>query len=126
MPIGVIVSGQLPHAVGIAYGMKYRQTRQVVLTFLGDGGTSQGDFHEALNFASVFQVPVIFVCQNNQWAISMPVHKQTHTRTLAQKALAYDMPTLQVDGNDVLAVYAAAREAVERARAGGGPASSNV
>lgn len=121
MPIGIIVAGQLPHAAGIAYGMKYRKSGQVAMTFLGDGGTSQGDFHEALNFASVLQLPVVFVCQNNQWAISVPVHKQTHSRTLAQKALAYDMPGIRVDGNDVLAVYSAASEAVERARSGGGP-----
>jgi pyruvate dehydrogenase E1 component alpha subunit len=121
LPIGIIVAGQLPHAVGIAYGMKYRKSRQVALTFLGDGGTSQGDFHEALNVASVFQVPVVFVCQNNQWAISVPLSKQTHSRTLAQKALAYDMPAVRVDGNDVLAVYSATKEAVDRARAGGGP-----
>ncbi len=110
MPIGVIVAGQLYHAVGIAYGMKYRKTGQVAMTFLGDGGTSQGDFHEALNFASVYQVPVVFVCQNNQWAISVPLSRQTRSRTLAQKALAYEMPGLRVDGNDVLAVYSRTRE----------------
>jgi len=91
------------------------------MTFFGDGGTSEGDFHEALNFAGVYQVPVVFVCQNNQWAISVPRSKQTRAKTLAQKALAYGMPGLQVDGNDVLAVYAAAREAVDRARSGKGP-----
>ena len=120
-PIGVIVAGSLPYATGIAYGMRYRKTDQVAMAFFGDGATSQGDFHEALNFASVFQVPLVFVCQNNQWAISVPQSRQTHSKTLAQKALAYDMPTVQVDGNDVLAVYAAAREAVARARDGGGP-----
>jgi pyruvate dehydrogenase E1 component alpha subunit len=121
MPIGVIIAGQLPHAVGLAYGMKYRKTDQVVMTFFGDGGTSEGDFHEALNFATVFQLPVVFVCQNNQWAISVPRSRQAHCKTLAQRALAYDMPGLQVDGNDVLAMYAAATAAVERARSGGGP-----
>ena len=91
------------------------------MTFFGDGATSQGDFHEGLNFAGVYQTPVIFVCQNNQWAISVPRSRQTRSKTLAQKALAYGMPGIQVDGNDILAVYLAAQEAVERARAGGGP-----
>ncbi|MBI4628384.1 MAG: pyruvate dehydrogenase (acetyl-transferring) E1 component subunit alpha, partial [Candidatus Rokubacteria bacterium] len=89
--------------------------------YFGDGATSEGDFHEAMNFAGVWHVPVIFVCQNNQWAISVPFKKQTHSKTIAQKALAYGVPGLQVDGNDVLAVHAAAREAVDRARAGDGP-----
>jgi len=91
------------------------------MAFCGDGATSEGDFHEALNFAGVWHVPVVFVVQNNQWAISVPLKKQTHSRTIAQKALAYGLPGLQVDGNDVLAVYAACREGVERARAGDGP-----
>jgi TPP-dependent pyruvate/acetoin dehydrogenase alpha subunit len=91
------------------------------MAFLGDGGTSEGDFHEGLNFAGVFQAPVIFVCQNNQWAISIPRKKQTHSKTIAQKAVAYGIPGLQVDGNDILAVYAAAKEAADRARSGGGP-----
>jgi pyruvate dehydrogenase E1 component alpha subunit len=91
------------------------------MTFFGDGATSEGDFHEGLNFAAVYQVPVVFVCQNNGWAISTPVKQQTHTPTLVQKALAYGMPGIRVDGNDLLAVHVAAREAVERARSGGGP-----
>ncbi len=91
------------------------------MAFFGDGATSEGDFHEGLNFASVFQVPAIFVCQNNHWAISIPRSKQTRSKTLAQKALAYGMPGIQVDGNDILAVYVAAQEAVKRARSGGGP-----
>ena len=106
---------------GLAYAIKYRRKKQVAMTFFGDGATSEGDFHEAMNFSAVFQVPVIFVVQNNHWAISVPRSRQTHSQTLAQKALAYDMPGLQVDGNDILAVYAAAKEAVDRARAGGGP-----
>jgi len=93
----------------------------VVMAYFGDGATSEGDFHEALNFAGVWHVPIVFVCQNNQWAISVPLKKQTHSRTIAQKALAYGLPGIQVDGNDVLAVYAASREAVDRARAGDGP-----
>jgi pyruvate dehydrogenase E1 component alpha subunit len=121
LPITIPVATQLPHAVGLAYAAQYRGDDVVVMTFFGDGATSEGDFHEALNFAGVWHVPVVFVCQNNQWAISVPLKKQTHSRTLAQKALAYGIPGLQVDGNDVLAVYAAAREAVARARAGDGP-----
>jgi len=121
LPISVPVGSQILHAVGLGWAAKYRKTDEVTLTIFGDGATSEGDFHEALNFAGVFQSPVVFVCQNNQWAISIPVHKQTRTKTLAQKALAYGMPGIQVDGNDVLAVYTAAAEAVERARSGGGP-----
>jgi pyruvate dehydrogenase E1 component alpha subunit len=109
------------HAVGIGMAMKYRKQPQVVMTFFGDGATSQGDFHEAMNFAGVFKTPVIFVCQNNQWAISVPRSRQTRSETMAQKALGYGFPGIQVDGNDVLAVYTAAREAVERARGGKGP-----
>lgn len=120
-PISVPVGSQMIHAVGLGWAAKYRQTDDVAMTFFGDGATSQGDFHEALNFAAVFRAPVIFVCQNNQWAISIPVSQQTRSQTLAQKALAYGMPGIQVDGNDILAVYAAAREAVERARNGEGP-----
>src|SRR6266511_2808443 len=121
LAITIPVATQLPHAVGLAYAAQYRGDDVVVMAYCGDGGTSEGDFHEALNFAGVWHVPVVFVVQNNQWAISVPVKKQTHSRTLAQKALAYGFPGIQVDGNDVLAVYAASREAVDRARAGGGP-----
>src|SRR5712692_1149149 len=121
LPITIPVSTQLPHAVGIAYGIQYRGENAVVMAYFGDGATSEGDFHEAANFAGVWHVPVIFVCQNNQWAISVPLKKQTNSRTIAQKALAYGFPGIQVDGNDLLAVYAATREAVERARAGEGP-----
>ena len=121
LPVAIPVGSQTLHAAGLAYAIKYRKQKQVAMTFFGDGATSEGDFHEALNFSAVFQVPVVFVVQNNHWAISVPRSRQTHSKTLAQKALAYDMPGLQVDGNDVLAVYAAAKEAVDRARAGGGP-----
>ncbi len=120
-PISVPVGSQILHAVGLAWAAKYRQTDDVAMAFFGDGATSEGDFHEGLNFASVFQTPAIFVCQNNHWAISIPRSKQTRSQTLAQKALAYNMPGIQVDGNDILAVYVAAREAVDRARSGGGP-----
>ncbi|MGD8365654.1 MAG: thiamine pyrophosphate-dependent enzyme, partial [Desulfobacterales bacterium] len=120
LPVSIPVGSQMLHAVGIGFGIRYRKKDDVVMTFFGDGATSEGDFHEALNFAGVFQTPVIFVCQNNQWAISLPRKKQTRSQTLAQKALAYGLPGIQVDGNDVLAVYAAAAEAVERARKGEG------
>ena len=121
LPVAVPVGTQPLHAVGLSYAIKYRGADDVVVTFFGDGATSQGDFHEAINFAGVWQTPTIFVCQNNQWAISVPRARQTNSETLAQKALAYGVPGLQVDGNDVLAVYAAAEEAAERARSGEGP-----
>ena len=121
LPISIPVGSQILHAVGLGWAARYRQTDNVAMAFFGDGATSEGDFHEGLNFASVFQAPVIFVCQNNHWAISLPRSKQTRSQTLAQKALAYNMPGIQVDGNDILAVYTAAREAVDRARSGGGP-----
>ena len=121
LPLAIPVGTQIPHAVGIGYALKYRQQDRVVMVFFGDGATSEGDFHEALNFAGVFKTPVVFVCQNNHWAISVPRSKQTRSGTLAQKALAYGFGGIQVDGNDVLAVYAAAKEAVDRARSGDGP-----
>lgn len=121
LPISVPVGSQMLHAVGLGWSINYRQQDDVVMTFFGDGATSEGDFHEAMNFAAVFQTPVVFVCQNNHWAISVPRAKQTRSRTIAQKALAYEMPGIQVDGNDILAMVVAAREAVERARSGGGP-----
>ena len=121
LPMSVPVGSQVLHAVGLGWAMKYRGKDDVAMTFFGDGGTSEGDFHEGLNFAAVYQAPVVFVCQNNQWAISIPRSKQTLSKTIAQKAVAYGMPGIQVDGNDVLAVYAAAKEAVERARSGEGP-----
>jgi pyruvate dehydrogenase E1 component alpha subunit len=121
LPVAIPVGTQIPHAVGVAYGMKYREENKVAMVFFGDGGTSEGDFHEAMNFAGVFQTPTVFVCQNNQWAISIPRSQQTHSKTLAQKALAYGIPGVQVDGNDILAVYVAAKEYVDRARSGEGP-----
>lgn len=120
-PVSVPVASQLPLAVGCAMAIKYRKEPGIVATYFGDGATSEGDFSEAMNFATVYQVPVVFLCQNNQWAISMPRSQQTAARTLAQKAIAYEMPTLQVDGNDLFAVYEASRQAFERARRGEGP-----
>lgn len=121
LPISVPVGSQILHAVGLAWAIKYRRKKDVVMTYFGDGATSEGDFHEGLNFAGVFQVPAVFVCQNNHWAISVPLSKQTRSKTIAQKAVAYGLPGIQVDGNDLLAVYTAASEAVQRARDGNGP-----
>jgi pyruvate dehydrogenase E1 component alpha subunit/2-oxoisovalerate dehydrogenase E1 component alpha subunit len=116
------VSTQVPHAVGIGMGMKIAgETGRVVIGFMGDGGTSEADFHTALNFAGVFSPPTVLVCQNNQWAISTPSALQTASETVAQKALAYGVEPVRCDGNDVFAVYAAARWACERARSGKGP-----
>ncbi len=122
MPVSIVLASQLPHAVGLAYGSRMQGEKDtVVLAFFGDGSTSEGDFHEALNFASVWKAPVVFVCQNNQYAISTPRHKQMITDTIAQKAIAYGIPGIKVDGNDPLAVYKATTEAISRARAGEGP-----
>jgi pyruvate dehydrogenase E1 component alpha subunit len=121
LPICVPVASQLPHAVGLAMAARLRRDPCAVLTYFGDGATSEGDFHEACNFAGVFQVPVVFVCQNNQYAISVPRDRQTRARTLAQKAIAYGFEGVQVDGNDLLAVYVATRDALARAKAGKGP-----
>lgn len=122
LPNAVPVASQLTHAAGIAYAGRLQGENSVVLVFFGDGATSEGDFHEAMNFAGVFDLPVVFACQNNQWAISLPREEQTASRSIAQKALAYGFPGIQVDGNDVLGVYAATAEVVARARAGEGPA----
>lgn len=121
LPIAVPVGTQPLHAAGIAWAFKLRKEKKVCVTFFGDGATSEGDFHEALNFASVYQVPCVFFCQNNQWAISVPRESQSHSKTLAQKALGYGIEGFQVDGNDVLAVYSMAKYAIEKARLGGGP-----
>ncbi len=115
------VGTQLPHAVGAAMAAKIKGDKTVVMAGLGDGATSTPDFHVAMNFAGVFWAPVVFVCNNNQWAISVPITTQTRAETLAIKAAAYGFPGLRVDGNDILAVVAVVREAVEHARAGGGP-----
>jgi pyruvate dehydrogenase E1 component alpha subunit len=120
LPAVVPVGSQLPIAVGIAYASMVRKEGSVTLSYCGDGATSTGDFHEALNSAGVFRTPNVFVVQNNQWAISMPRSRQTAAPTLAQKALAYGFQGIMVDGNDVLAMYIAAKEAVERARRGEG------
>ncbi|MBI1851921.1 MAG: thiamine pyrophosphate-dependent dehydrogenase E1 component subunit alpha [Planctomycetes bacterium] len=117
-----VIATQLPHAVGAAYAARLRGHRIVVAAYLGDGATSENDFHTAMNFAGVWRVPVVFVCQNNQWAISVPFEKQTAASSIAVKASAYGFEGVRVDGNDVLAVYSATRAAADKARAGGGPA----
>lgn len=121
LPITIPVASQLPHAVGLAFAARRLGEDCVVLTFFGDGATSEGDFHEAMNFAAVLKAPVVFFCQNNQWAISTPRARQSRSTTLAQKAVAYGMKGVQVDGNDVLGVYEVTRRAVRRARARKGP-----
>ena len=120
-PIAVPIASQLLHAAGLGMAANIDGDKKVVMTYFGDGASSEGDCHEALNFASVFQAPVVFVCLNNQYAISVPLSKQMNCQTIVQKAVAYGMPGIKVDGNDILAVYQASKEAVERARNGGGP-----
>lgn len=120
-PPAVPIASQLLHATGAAWAEKKKQSDRVALVYFGDGATSEGDFHEALNFASVYQAPVIFFNQNNRFAISVPFERQTHAKTIAQKGLAYDIEGIRVDGNDVFAVYEVTRYAVEKARIGGGP-----
>ncbi|MEH7249036.1 pyruvate dehydrogenase (acetyl-transferring) E1 component subunit alpha [Neobacillus niacini] len=120
-PIQHIIAGQIPQAVGCSWASKLKGEDSVSTCYFGDGATSQGDFHEGLNFASVYKLPVVFFCQNNQWAISVPIEKQMGSETIAQKARAYGMKGVRVDGNDVLACYQVATEAMERARSGNGP-----
>ena len=115
------VAAQMPHATGLAWAARMRGERAVVVGFVGDGGTSEDDFQSGLNFAAVFKAPVVFVCQNNQWAISTPLSCQTAARSIAIKGLAFGVPSFRVDGNDVLALYAVIKDAVDRARAGRGP-----
>ncbi len=119
--ISIPVGTHVLHAVGSAMAAKYRGEKTVSMVYFGDGGTSEGDFHEGMNFAGTFKLPVVFICQNNQWAISVPRERQTASKTLAQKAVAYGFEGIQVDGNDILAVYSAAKAAVEKARRGEGP-----
>lgn len=121
LPVSIPVGTHPLHAVGLAYAGKYRQDGSVAVTYFGDGATSEGDVHEAMNMAGVYQAPCIFFCQNNQYAISIPRQTQTASPTIAQKALAYGFPGILVDGNDIFAVYAVMQEAVQRARRGEGP-----
>jgi 2-oxoisovalerate dehydrogenase E1 component alpha subunit len=120
-PPSVPIATQIPHATGAAFAEKLRGTNNAVIVYFGDGATSEGDFHEGLNFASVFNVPVVFFNQNNQYAISVPITRQMKSKTIAQKALAYDIYGVRVDGNDIFAVYFETKKALERARNGEGP-----
>ena len=120
-PFCIPVGSQAPHAAGVAYAFKYRKEARVAVCILGDGATSKGDVAEAMNFSGIWQLPVVFVVNNNQWAMSVPLKRQTASQTLAQKAIAAGFTGEQVDGNDVFAVRAAADAAIASARAGRGP-----
>lgn len=120
LPIVIPIATQIPHAAGLAWAERRKGTDNVALGYMGDGATSEGDFHEGLNFAGVFRLPVVFFCCNNGYAISVPFARQS-AAPVALRAPGYGMPGVRVDGNDVLAVYAVVREAVERARSGEGP-----
>ena len=121
LPVSIPVGTQMLHATGIGWAARMKGQKTVAITYFGDGATSEGDFYEAINFAGVFKANTIFLCQNNGWAISIPRGSQTAAQTLAQKGIAAGIYSIQVDGNDVLAVYKATREAAERARKGEGP-----
>lgn len=121
LPVSIPVGSQPLHAVGLSYAEMRKGTDNISLVYFGDGATSEGEFHEAMNLAGVYQTPTVLFCQDNQYAISVPRERQTHAATLAQKAIGYGMPGVQVDGNDVFAVYKVTKEAIERARNGGGP-----
>ena len=119
--ICVPIATQVPHAAGLAWGMRLKKSRSCAIVYFGDGATSEGSFHEGINFAGVMNAPLVLFCNNNQWAISTPVTAQTRAEALVDKAIGYGIPGMRVDGSDVLAVYEATREAVARARAGEGP-----
>ena len=116
LPISIPIGTHPLHAAGLAWAAKYRGEKSCAITFFGDGATSEGDIHEAMNFASALKLPVIFFCQNNQWAISVPREIQTGSETIAQKGLAYGMPCYQIDGNDIFASYKIVKEAIARAK----------
>lgn len=120
-PFAIPVASQIVHAAGAGLAARILKKDAVVVCTFGDGATSEGDFHEGLNFAGVFATPTVFVCYNNQWAISTPRSRQTAAPTIAQKAVAYGFPGIAVDGNDILAVHSAVNEALDRARSGKGP-----
>lgn len=121
LPVNVPIGSQISHAAGLAYAAKIQKKDEVAIAYIGDGGTSHGEFHEGLNFGAVYNVPMVVIIQNNQWAISTPRAKATKAETLAQKAIGYGIPGIQVDGNDVLAMYVATQEAIKLAKAGKGP-----
>jgi pyruvate dehydrogenase E1 component alpha subunit len=119
--ISVPIATQVPHAAGLAWGKALRGEQSCALVFFGDGATSEGAFHEGVNFAAVMRAPLVLLCNNNQWAISTPLASQTAAETLADKAVGYGIPGIRVDGTNVIAVHHSVRDAVERARAGEGP-----
>ena len=120
--ISSVIAAQLPHAVGAAYALQYRgETGRAVLTTFGDGATSEGEWHESLNFAAVHRLPIVFLCENNEWAISTPLSKQTAEPDIYKRAEGYGIPGTVVDGMDPIACYAAVKQAMDRARSGGGP-----
>jgi pyruvate dehydrogenase E1 component alpha subunit len=121
LPISVPVGSQMLHAVGLAWAERYQGTDRIAITFMGEGASSEGEFHEACNLAGVWKTGVIIYAQNNHWSISLPWSKQSASATLAEKAFAYGFPGVRIDGNDIFAVYAAVRMAADRARAGEGP-----
>ncbi|ACU53769.1 pyruvate dehydrogenase (acetyl-transferring) E1 component, alpha subunit [Acidimicrobium ferrooxidans DSM 10331] len=121
LPAQVVIAAQTLHGVGVAWSLKLRHEPKVALVTFGDGAASQGDTHEAMNFASVFRVPLVFFCENNHWAISVPLERQMHSETIAQRAVAYGMEGFRVDGNDYVAVVNLVHDLAERARQGEGP-----
>jgi len=118
VPTPVPVGNQIPHAVGVSYAMKYKGVDTIAMVMFGDGATSRGDFHAGLNYAAVFKTPTVFVCENNQWAISVPLSKQMRSPSIAFRALSYGLESIRVDGNDVIAMYTSAVEGILKARRG--------
>lgn len=121
LPVSIPVGSHILHAVGLGLAIRYRRQQDAVLCLFGEGATSEGDFHEALTFAGVRKAPVVFFCQNNRWAISVPRKAQCAAETLAAKGVGYGIPAIRIDGNDPFAAYLATRAALERAHAGEGP-----
>jgi len=121
LPFSIVIGSHIPPAVGVAMGMKQRNAKTVMLTNFGDGAASQGAVSEAMNFAAVYNAPCVFLCENNGWAISVPVSKQSAIEQLARRGPGFGIPSMRVDGNDVLAMIVATQHAVEHARAGNGP-----
>ncbi len=121
LALSIPIGSQCLHAAGLAWASKIKKENDVTIVYFGEGATSEGDFHEALNFAGVFNLPVVFFCQRNGWSISTPTEKETKSETIAQKAIAYGFKGIQVDGNDVLAVNKVTSQALEKARSGDGP-----
>jgi pyruvate dehydrogenase E1 component alpha subunit len=121
LALSIPIASQCVHATGIAWASQIKKEKDVTIVYFGEGATSEGDFHEAMNFAGVFNLPIVFFCQKNGWSISTPTSKETKSETIAQKAIAYGFKGIQVDGNDVLAVNKVTTQAIEKARSGDGP-----